>query len=667
MDMLQTVTDELLDPQNSRLIKLNTGLPIDQRMLLNSFSGEETFSSLYAFNLELLSRNAHVELKDLLLQQFQLEIETTSATPRYISGYVTTAEHAGADEGVARYRVVLHPWMWFLTRRTNSRIFQDLSVDEIIGSIFGEYGDQASFEFRLGSTLPVLSYCTQYRETDFAFVQRLIERHGLFYWFEQAAEGHKLIVTDTSIDLPQLEAQPSVRFHRAQVTEEADSITQWSGARTYQPSRVSVTTFDYKYPGQDNRVEMNTLLRQGGGGELELFDYPGTYEYNGKPEGEQLARQHLEMLEANAKVFQGQGNVRALCLGRWFTLEGHYAHQDDPASERQFLVTSISHSGRNNYLQGYGEHAHYNNRFTCIRNHIPFRSGYTVSRPIVHGPQTAIVTGPEGEEIFTDELGRVKVQFHWDRYGEHNDQSSCWLRVATSSAGERHGYIRLPRIGEEVLVEFLDGSPDRPVITGSLYNGQNSPPWPLPDNKTSSGFRSQTHKGNGFNELRFEDKADQEFIYLHAQKNLEVHVKNSRQKRVEFDDTATIGNNSYLAVAKDRVESVDGNRDVTVVSNLTEKIDGERGLRVGGSWQTHAGGDITLKADGEIVLDASKITLVSGGAALVVSAGSVDATPTLNVGSATPGAAALPPIPAVLEAAAGEGSPFVSHCPLEGK
>jgi type VI secretion system secreted protein VgrG len=214
-------------------------------------------------------------------------------------------------------------------------------------------------------------------------------------------------------------------------------------------------------------------------------------------------------------------------------------------------------------------------------------------------------------------------------------------------------------------VEYLDGDPDQPIITGRTYNITNRPPVNLPENKTRMVIKSKTHKGDGFNELSFEDEQDKEFIYMHAQKNMEVHVKNSRQKRVEFDDTATIGNNSYLAVAKDRIEKIDGNQNTTVTSNMVEKIDGDRGLTVEGAFKTKTGGDLMFKADGEIVLDASKITLVSGGAAVVISGGKVDVAPMLNVGSASPGAVALPAIPAVLEAAAGEGSPFVSHCPIQ--
>ncbi len=288
-------------------------------------------------------------------------------------------------------------------------------------------------------------------------------------------------------------------------------------------------------------------------------------------------------------------------------------------------------------------------------------------KPRVDGPQVAFVVGPPGEEIHCDEFGRVKVQFPWDRDAEPNETASCWVRVSQGWAGAGYGSIAIPRIGHEVTISFLEGDPDQPLITGRTYHAVNTPPYLLPEHKTRTTIKTQTHQGEGFNELCFEDKAGEEFIYMHAQKNLELHVLNSRQKRVEFDDTATIGNNSHLAVAKDRVETIDGNRDITVRTNHTEQVDGDRGLTIGGSYQTHANGDITFKADGELILDASKITLVAGGAALVVGGGSVDVTPVLNVGSASPSAAALPSIPAVLEAAAGEGSPFVSHCPLEGE
>jgi len=223
----------------------------------------------------------------------------------------------------------------------------------------------------------------------------------------------------------------------------------------------------------------------------------------------------------------------------------------------------------------------------------------------------------------------------------------------------------IPRIGMEVIVEFLEGDPDKPIVTGCVYNGKNTPPAKLPEHKSRSVFKTKTHGGAGFNELTFEDQAGEEFIYMHAQKNLDLHVENSRQKRVEFDDNATIGNNSNLAVAANRTETVDGKMDVTVKSEMVEKIDADRGITVRANFATKAGGDLTLKADGEIIIDASKITLVSGDTALVLQGGAVNVTPVLNVGSAAPSAAAIPAIPAVLKAAAGEGLPFVSHCPMK--
>lgn len=594
--LTESLTEGVFGRQARRLMKLNTGLPVDQEVVLNAFTGQESLANLYEFNLELLSQNARIELKSLLLQQFQIEIETPYGEPRYISGYVTHAESVGADEGMARYRATLHPWLWFLTCRSNYRIFQDKTVDGIIEEIFSEYSPQAIYEFRLSSELPELSYCTQFNETDYKFVQRLIERNGLFYWFEQGEEGHKMVIADSSIELEQLSQQPSIRFHRAQVTEESDSITQWFSSRTYQPSKVSLKTYDYKQPGHPASVSAKTVLNQGaGGGELELYDYPGGYEFNGFDEGESLAKQHMEMLEVNAKAFRGAGNVRALELARWFQLEGHYDHEYDAPDDRQFLITSISHSGRNNYLQEYHQEAYYQNEFTCIRRYIPYRAPYSASRPRAGGPQTATVVGPEGEEIFTDTMGRIKVQFPWDRYGAGNDQSSCWIRTSTMGAGSGHGYVRIPRVGEEVLVEFLDGNPDRPIVTGTVYNGANPVPWGLPDQRNVSGFMSRSTKGGTADNaswLQFDDTLGRERVHLHAERNLNISVEADEQHQVDGSE--------YEDIKKDKaVQLAEGNYTLNVAQGKVAIVAAQEiSLQAGAS-------KITMTKDGDIQVDAT--------------------------------------------------------------
>jgi type VI secretion system secreted protein VgrG len=296
-------------------------------------------------------------------------------------------------------------------------------------------------------------------------------------------------------------------------------------------------------------------------------------------------------------------------------------------------------------------------QFVLMPEDAPFAPRRKTPLSRVYGPHTAKVVGDS--EIDCDEHGRILVRFHWDL----DDKYSMRCRVSQNWAGRHFGGLIIPRYGMEVVVEFLDGDPDKPLVTGCVYNGSNYTPTELPKNKTRSVFKTKTHEGEGFNELTFEDKKDDEFIYIHAAKNYEVHVENSSQTRVEFDENISIGNNSNLAIKANRTETVDADMGLTVKGQMLEKVDGDRGMDTGGSHAIKTGGDLTIKAGGEIVLDASKITLVAGGAALVVS-GTVNAAPVLNVGSASPGAAALPAIPAVLEAAAGEGSPFVSHCPL---
>ncbi|EXJ09824.1 hypothetical protein D791_03152 [Nitrincola nitratireducens] len=392
---------------------------------------------------------------------------------------------------------------------------------------------------------------------------------------------------------------------------------------------------------------------------FEQFTYPGRYK--SKLLGEPLIRLRTEHNEALHDQVFGKSHCRSFRSGHQFELVRH----DDAAQELDtYLLVSVQHRAEDySYTSRDEESRGYENEFVCMPASRVYRPPLKTGWPKMLGPQHAKVVGPEGEEIYTDEYGRVKIQFPWDRYGQNNENSSCWVRVSHQWAGKNWGSIYIPRIGQEVIVDFYDGNPDRPIITGRVYNAEQMPPNSLPANKTRSTIRSKSHKGKGFNEFSFEDEAGNEFIYIHAQKNMEVQVQNSHHKRVEYDDTATIGNNSYLAVAQDRIEKVDQNQHTTIIGNLTEKIDGNQGVTLGGSQHSKVGGDMTYKVSGEIVLDASKITLVSGGASIVITSGGINIAPSINVGSASPGTAAIPSIPEILEVAAGAGSPFVSHCP----
>ncbi len=600
--------------QNKRLFTFDSPLPPEQELQLLSFSGREAISELFSFQVHLISQDARIELKKLIGKKVTLGIALADGSTRYISAHVSDFVHTGADGGIANYTAQLVPWIWILSRRRDSRIFQDKTTEQIIKEVFAYYLTLAEHEFRLSKPLKPISYCTQYQESDLNFVLRLLEQEGLFFTFEHSQEGHRMIISDDSSELPPLERQPVIRYHSASVTETADSITAWSSSRRLQPTRLTLKSYDYKQPRNPHLVQLDSINQQGEIGQYEMFEYEGLYGYSDLDEGTRKARHRLEAMEVHGKTFSGESNCRAMEPGRHFQLTQHYDHDNDAPADREFLLLSVNHWGRNNYSNE-GE-AGYRNAFTCIRRKITFRPVQQTPRGVISGPQTAIVVGPPGEEIYTDELGRVKLQFHWDRNGEFNDQSSCWVRVAQSGASGGFGSILIPRVGDEVVVVFLDGNPDRPLIMGSLYNSNNTPPWSLPANKTQSGFLTRSMKGDGAtaNFFRFEDKAGAEQIIMHAERNMDTEI--------ELDERHEVGNNRTIKVSGQHKEQIQGDTLVNVTKgSYTLKVDENLihvsaqqsiELVVGTSKIKLTPTEITLQADNVNVIG-NNHTLVKGG------------------------------------------------------
>jgi type VI secretion system secreted protein VgrG len=594
----------LLSPQNRRLFKFKNLANPEQQLLLESFKGREALSQAYSFELLLICQDSGVELKSMMGQLVTIEIELAESTPRYIAGYLTRFASTGSDGGMARYTATLNPWFSMLKNRFDTRIFQGNTVEEVVTQVFALCPAFSRHEFRLTKPQKRYTYITQYRETDFNFVQRLLEEEGMFYYFEHTAEGHTMIICDDSSMLQPLPEQPQIRFHTASVTETADSITKWSGNRQLQAGKMAVQTFDYRQPNNRLPVGMNSLNKQGDVETFEIYDFPGQYTHGTYDEGETLLRLRMEALEIRGKKFEGASNCRAMKPGYTFELVQHYDHDQGSADDRQFLLMSVESEGHNNYLNGH--QASYYNTFSCVRKKIPFRPQLSTPRPTIAGPQTAIIVGPPGEEIFTDELGRVKVQFHWDRNGKYNDHSSCWVRVAQSGASGGFGSIQIPRVGDEVVVVFLDGNPDRPLIMGSVYNSKNTPPWSLPANKTQSGFLTRSIKGKGSNanSFMFEDKSGAEKVSLHAERDMETEIEaneshkvgGNRKITVEGTHTETIQLKTAINVENGAYElSVKkGEVKITATTSIT--------LQVGAS-------SLTMKSDGTITLSGNVVDI----------------------------------------------------------
>ncbi|WP_432721158.1 type VI secretion system Vgr family protein [Jeongeupia wiesaeckerbachi] len=541
--------------QDRRLLTLQLaeGGAFGEQLLPQTLRADETLSQPYRYGLECLSPDAELELKSLLGLPAELGVETADGGSVVRTGIVTTAESLGSDGGFARYRLTIEPPLALLRHRRTSRVFQDQSVPDIVKAIVAEHQGrnaviQSHFavEFELGQTYAPRSYCLQYRESDLDFVQRLLAEEGLSYRFAHQGGETPMVtmrVFDDAYALPQL-AQARIRFHRADATEADDTITGWDSQRQLGPGQASLSSFDYK-PTRSGDAASASSTEQGSGSQAEvsLDDYdPQTLYYGSDSEDlNRYARLRQQAHDLNKKGFSGEATVRSLEPGQWFTLLDHPAHDFDAPEDREFTVTGVRFTANNNLpdelarllpsLQGAKvasstQAAPFTARFDAQRRGIPLTPDYQPhSKPTSRGVQTATVVGPRGGsadsnsagEVHTDELGRIKVQFHWQRTQEHpdyganlDDKSSCWLRVAMPSAGAGWGHQFIPRVGQEVLVDFLEGDIDRPLVTGVVYNGSHPVPafsgaGSLPANKTLSGIKTKEHGGGQYGELLFDD------------------------------------------------------------------------------------------------------------------------------------------------------------------
>ncbi|WP_175752322.1 type VI secretion system Vgr family protein [Burkholderia ambifaria] len=589
--------------QSNRLFTIQTPMKGRSDLVLVDFHGTEGLSQNFEFHVRLASQDSNIELKKLIGQPVTITLQLTdalaSSEERYFHGYVANFTHLDHDGSFTVYSATIVPWLWMLSRSRDIRIFQEESTEAILSKVFREYGKIASFEFRLSKATKNRSYCTQYRETDLEFVERLMQEDGLFFFFEHAKDNHKLIITDNSIAAKPISGRsPVLQYTKGEALDNLAVITSFQASRQLESTNVGLKTFDYKVPHARRFVSGGTEVNQGEVPSYEVYDYLGEHGFPDSDRGEALTRFRTQALAAHSKIFIGTSTSRRLSPCQYFELDDHYDHGSTKPEDRQFLLTTVTHSGTNNYQAGEGA-ATYQCSFTCIRKKIPYRPAFTIERPTIIGPQTAVVVGPEGEEIYTDSLGRVKVQFHWDRLGKRDQGSSCWVRVGQPWAASGFGMIQIPRIGNEVVVIFLDGNPDRPLIISSVYNSANMPPWGLPANATQSGILTRSTKTgnvNTANAIRFEDKNGAEEVWLHAEKDQRIEVEhdeshwvgNDRAKNIDHDETVhvkhdrteTVDNNETITIGVDRTEHVGNNETLTVGGNRVETIEGMQNLLI---------------------------------------------------------------------------------------
>ena len=589
--------------QDGRDIAVATPLGKDQ-LLLTRFRGEEGISQLFQFELEMLSVDPGIQPRDLVGQNVTFSARCRHGQTRYFNGHVSRfAAGAMTPSGdFRRYRAEVVPWFWFLGRTTDCRIFQNKRVPDIIQQVFQDLGFRDFDCSGLRGDYPERVYCVQYRETDLNFVCRLMEEEGIFYYFAHDNGKHLLILADSASGYRWC-PERNVRYEATRSSHpDEDRITAWAHCYEFRSGRLAHTDYNFEIPSKKLLALERSGVNLGGNEAFELYDYPG--EYEDRHEGRRLARVRIEEEEVPYDTVEAESTCRTFSAGLKFTYRDHQLASE---SGQTRVIRSVKHLAvEPNAYETVGESDRserdepvYRNEFTCLPASVCFRPPRVTPKSVVRGVQTAVVVGPQGEEIYPDEHGRVKVQFHWDREGQRDENSSCWIRVSQPHAGQGWGHIDLPRIGEEVIVDFLEGDPDRPIITGRVYNGENMPPFSLPGEKTRSGMKSQTHKGAGSNEISMDDTAGAEQIRVHGQYDMDTAVNNNQTLAVGVDRTSEIGNNDTTTIGNDSTESVGNNKAVDVANNMNTDV--------GNKLVVNAGTSITLKCG------ASKIHMNSGG------------------------------------------------------
>jgi type VI secretion system secreted protein VgrG len=585
----------------ARMYELTTPLAKDV-LLFRALRGREELSRMSEFDLSAVSTRADILPGELLGKSVTVKIELRDGGHRYLNGHVTRFAQGGSVGRLAQYRLTVNPALWFLTRTADCRIFQQKSVPDILGEILGSHG--VLHRFALDGIHRPREYCVQYRETDFAFVSRLMEEEGISYFLDHADDRHTLHLVDSDAGYPAL-AKAAIRYFEPdkQVRVDEEFIHAWTFAQSIQPGMATLDDYDPLKPKVDlaaraKRAQPHDRATH------EWYDWPG--EYSTMDQGEYLAHVRIDEFHAGFERAEARTNVREIAVGRTFTLQ----NAPRPDQQQQYLIASADYDLRDNaYESSPEEPATYHCTFTVLPVHQGFRPARLTPRPTVKGVHSAVVVGPGGEEIWTDKYGRVKVQFHWDREGKKDENSSCWIRVSHPWAGASWGAVALPRIGQEVIVDFLEGDPDQPIIVGRVYNADQMPPYELPGNKTMSGVKSRSSlKGTpaNFNELRFEDKKGEEHLLIHAEKNQDIEVEHDEGHWVGHDRTKTIGHDETTHVKHDRTEIVDGNESITIHGQRTETVGKDETITV------HGNRTETVDKDETITIDGSRAATITG-------------------------------------------------------
>jgi type VI secretion system secreted protein VgrG len=617
---------------------IETNLPVQittplgpNKLLVRSFQGEEQISGLFHYTIEFYSEDPSLSFTQIVGQAVTLAIPLSSGNNQYVNGIVGRFSQSGRDDRFTTYIAEIHPWLWLLTKNSDCRIFQNKGTLDIVKQIFQDLGFSDLQDKTTGTYKP-REYCVQYRESSFAFVSRLLEEEGIFYYFTHDDSKHTLVLTDGSSSWGSCQDLTSAR-----VAGDPSELASDDAVLSCSIEQL-VTVGEFKSDDYNFTTPSTDLLAKSSGADPKrsLYDYPGLYP--DQSTGEQVTSIRLAAFETEQKLLRGESRCRAFHAGAKFTLANHY--RSDANTDyvlRWIAVRGTQHD--------------YSNSFEAFPATLTYRPPMVTPRPVIAGTQTATVVGKSGEEIWTDQYGRVVVQFHWDQLGKNDEKSSCWIRVAQGWAGKLWGSIFIPRIGQEVVVSFLEGNPDRPLITGCVFNAEQTVPYTLPDEQTKSTVKTNSSKGgSGFNEIRFEDKAGSEELFIQAQKDMNINVLNDQTTTIKNNRTATIqekddsltvtkGNRSVTISQGNETLSVQGTRQVTVTGNethankadYTSNVTGNFTLKVTGNLSIEASGSVSIKAAMDMTNEAgttltnkaSASQTVDGGGMLIVKGGMV--------------------------------------------
>ncbi len=609
------------------------------------FKVSESVSELYNIDVTLATENANIDLSSLLGKAAVLTLLVENHPSRLFHGELVQAQQQESGRRLTTYTFTLAPKFWFLQYRSGCRIFQDKSVTDIIQQLFSEARiEPDDYRLVLSGAYSKREFCVQYHESEYHFLSRLMEEEGIFYYFEHHLDRQVMVITDQTNTFKRIEGGGTIPYHaKTGMRPDHPIIYELAAQRQTVPNEVVVSDYNFEKPSLSLFSQQSS-----GGSSFSHYHYPG--DFDSPAAGQHIAATRLSAYCARGDTLQGKTDQRYLAAGGRFSVSDH---ENTGLNQEYFALETVIHGKQPQALEeGAGSGGtEFFIEFLAIPNTVDFKAPLIHEKPHLEGIQTAFVVGPEGEEIYTDKFGRIKVQFHWDREGAYNEDASCWVRVSQDNTGNEWGAMAIPRVGQEVIVSFLDGNPDRPIVTGTLFHAVNRTPYDLPAHKTRSGIKTQSYPGGGgYNELRIDDKKGSEQIYVHAEKDFDAYIKNDYKAGIDNDKHTTIEGSHHEATEGDFHQTIGQNTNIKVGSTHSQSIGKDLQLKIGNNQFVQAGREVLQKAGTNLVMEAGMAITLKGGAGLVAidPSGVCIVGPTVRInsgGSAGPAQSAAPTAP----------------------